>query len=259
MGTNFDDERKILDFMHGLNKSDCFILSDRNEGSSYFLRTADIVQSLIEEGRQPEWLNNTKSQEPPDFINEKEKLMMEVMRFDDHSKDGRNNPVLVKEKQMNKEIESLKNIFPNAKMAFSNPVTDLSTDEDHNYHNFYTGFQRTVKKHVSKIAKYRVYHPNKELAFLVMNEASGIYFESVDGKSTVGKLHLPFFDNRFLDAFKNEDLDYLLLFSPFNHFETTNGLIELPKLVAIDVKHFKDNPDMKYINYDEKRMKSNER
>lgn len=84
-------------------------------------------------------------------------------------------------------------------------------------------------------------------------------FESVDGKSTVGKLHLPFFDNRFLDAFKNEDLDYLLLFSPFNHFETTNGLIELPKLVAIDVKHFKDNPDMQYINYDEKRMKSNER
>ena len=74
---------------------------------------------------------------------------MEVMRVDDHSADGKNNPVLKREKEMHKELESIMHLFPNAKKVFCNPVTNLPTDEDHNYKFYYSSFQRTIRKHSS--------------------------------------------------------------------------------------------------------------
>ena len=39
---------------------------------------------------------------------------------------------------MRKEVEVMKEKFPNAKRFFMNAVIDLPTDEDHNYKNYYS-------------------------------------------------------------------------------------------------------------------------
>lgn len=255
MPTNYDNEQKILDEIHELEPSSCLILSDEIDSKNY-QKTAEILETILSHDYLERWHNNSKSQLPPDFINDFDSLMMEVMRIDDHSSDGKNNPVLKKEKERYKELKSIMHLFPNAKNVFCNPVTDLPTDEDHNYKFYYSSFQRTVRKHSSKIEKYRMNHPNKKLIFLVMDETSGIYFEIQDKSSHLGRPHLPFFDNRFLNEFIDKDIDYLIFYSPFNHFETLQHHDELPHLVIFDVKHLNNSKMMQFIDYDESKMKS---
>lgn len=253
--TNYDDEIDIINEVHVLEPSECFILSDR-EGSDNYLKTVAILNTLLCDGYLEKWKNNSSSNLPPDFINEKDSLMLEVMRIDDHSCDGKKNPVLRREKEMHKELEQLGilRMFPNAQKVICNPVTDLPTDEDHNYKNYYKSFQRTIRKHASKIETYRRNYPNKELIFLVMDETSGIYFEIE--KEMCGKPHLVFFDKRFVSEFIDKDIDYLIWFMPYNYFETVESHEPLPHLVIYDVKNLKNSVMMQYIDYDENRMKS---
>lgn len=56
---------------------------------------------------------------------------------------------------MRKEVEVMREMFPNAKRFFMNAVTDLPTDEDHNYKNYYSSFQRTIRKHLLKLKDYK--------------------------------------------------------------------------------------------------------
>lgn len=92
--------------------------------------------------------------------------------------------------------------------------------------------------------------------FLVLNEASGIYLENV--AFLLCKPHLIFLDNRFIKEFINSDLDYLILYSPYNHFKTLEEHQELPKAVIFDVKHLRKNKLLEFIDYDENKMISNE-
>ena len=56
---------------------------------------------------------------------------------------------------MRKEVEAMREMFPNAKRFFMNAVIDLPTDEDHNYKNYYSSFQRTIRKHLLKLKNYK--------------------------------------------------------------------------------------------------------
>lgn len=253
--TNYDDELKIIEEVHNLVPNECLILSDK-ENSDNYLKTVGILDSLLDDDYLVNWKDNSSSRFPPDFINEKDSLMLEVMRIDDHSPDGKVNPVLAKEKQMHKELEDILKLFPNVENIFCNPVTDLPTDQDHNYKNYYKSFQRALRKHISKIGKYRTYHPNKKLVFLVMDETSGVYFETKDNLK--GRLHLAFFDNKFVSEFIEADIDYLILYSPYNYFCTREPHQELPHLVIFDVKNLKNGDMMHYFDYDENHMKSSE-
>lgn len=256
MPTNFDDENKILDYLNGFETNECLIISDKIDSDNY-KKTAKIIESLLDENYKNKWEDNSKSLLPPDFINKKDNIMMEVMRVDDHSSDGKNNPVLKKEKQMHKELSEILKILPETVSVFCNPVTDLPTEVDHNYTNYYLSFQRAVRKHASKITKYRKNHPNKELIFLVMDETSGAYFQKK--KLLPNKLHYVFFDNRFVSEFVNLDIDYLIMFMPYNYFNTLGNHNELPHIVIFDIKHLKNGKMMKYINYDETKMISSEK
>jgi len=255
MPTNYANEQKILDEIHELEPSQCLILSDSEDSSNYIF-TADVLETILNDSYLSFWKDNSKSQTPPDFVNDTHNLMMEVMRIDDHSADGKENPALKREREMHKELKAIKHLLPNAQNNFCIPDIDLPTEIDHNYKNLYTSFQRTVRKHRRKIEKYRIYHPNKKMIFLVMNETSGIYFESYHG--TKGRPHLLFFDNRFLNEFVDYDIDYLIMYSPFNYHQTSGEHFNLPKLVIFDVKHLKNSKMMQFIDYDETRMKSNE-
>lgn len=90
-----------------------------------------------------------------------------------------------------------------------------------------------------------------------MDETSGVYFEQIANQC--GKLHFVFYDNHFLNEFKNSEIDYLIHFCPFNHYEAVDHHLILPRLIIFDVKHLKDSKMMQYIDYDENKMISSKK
>ena len=251
---DYDEEANILNDLHELKSKECLILSDK-EMSPNYIKTASILDTILSDDYLSKWIDNSVSKFPPDFVNESDNLIMEVMRFDDHSSDGKTNPVLARERLLSKEAKDIKSLYPNARLHII-AVTNLPTEEDHNYRFLYSGFQRTIRKHLSKLDTYKINYPNKETIFLVLNEASGIYLENV--AFPLCKPHLIFLDNRFIKEFINSDLDYLILYSPYNHFKTLEEHQELPKAVIFDVKHLKKNKLLEFIDYDENKMISSE-
>lgn len=182
-------------------------------------------------------------------------LILEVMRFDDHSANGKTNPVLARERAITNEIKSKLKIHREARVMI-NANSMLPTHEDHNYRFLYTSFQRTVRKHLKKLEGYKDNYPNTKSIFLALNETSGNYFEvQDDGLCTP---HFIFHDNRFLNVFIDSELDYLIIFNPYNYVESPDIDFELPKVVIFDIKRIKNSKIMKFINYDESKMKSSE-
>ncbi len=260
MKLDYDIELNILEDIHELDSNQCFIFSDE-EGSDNYLKTAKIIDDILNDEYLNKWVDNTKSQLPPDFINEEDSLLMEVMRIDDHSQDEKKNPNLSRQRSMRKEVEAMKEVFPNAKRFFMNAVTDLPTDEDHNYKNYYSSFQRTVRKHLSKLENYKKNHQNKKMIFLVADETSGIYIESITKNDEIayGRPHFVFLDRRFINEFINSNLDYLILYCPYNHFNTLENHQPLPQLTIFDIKNMKKNKSIPIYDYDESRMISSEK
>ena len=260
MKLDFDIESNILEWVSELEPGQCAIISD-SMGSENYQNTVRVLETLSEDGLFDRWRDNSASDLPPDFIDEKDGLMMEVMRFGDYFPDGKKNPNLVRQREMSRELEPMMHLFPNAKHVITIPSTDLPTEKDHNYRFYYNSFKRTVRKHLGKIPKYRQNHPGKRLVFLAADESSGVYFERAPGEeeTSFGKLHIPFFDKRFLEAFERSDLDYLILFCPFNHYESLGRHLELPNLVIFDVKNLAASDMLQRIGYDEARMFSSEK
>lgn len=256
----YDNELNILKDIHELRPSECLIISD-DEGTGNYFAAASIVDGIISDSGFAKWKDNSKSIFPPDLINDEESLMMEVMRVDDHSPDGKKNPVLSRQREMSEEAKPFMERLPEGIPLFINAVTDLPTDEDHNYRFYYSSFQRTLRKHLSKLETYRKNHSGKKIVFLVFDETSGVYIEknSIMNGEIVGRLHVPFFDVRFLNEFINSDLDYLMWYIPYNHYKTKGDYVALPRLILIDIKNARDGIILQKYEYDENKMISNEK
>lgn len=256
----YDNEYNVLKDVHNLDASECLILSD-DEGTKQYLKASKIVDDILNDDVFERWKDNSKSEFPPDLINEQDFLVMEVMRVDDHSPDGKKNPVLAKQRQLSEEARPILDVLPKDTDFYINAVTDLQTEQDHNYKYYYSSFQRTLRKHLGKLSTYKNNYPKSKIIFMVFDETSGVYFEKVfiNGDQVIGKPHLPFFDNRFLNEFIDSDLDYLIWFIPYNHYETRGEHLTLPRLILFDIKNVRKGTMLQRIDYDEKRMVSNER
>ena len=213
------------------------------------------------------WENSSsKTDPPPDMYSIKHKLMMEIMRVDDHTTVNKKgiiyNPYRIKENKTYKEIQNwLKknNISFNGNI-FVNTITDLPTDEDHNYEKYLNEFVRVIKKHDESYELYVKNHPTKKLIYFILDESSP-YFKSEEkeiiikaGKSVCAQLHLFFYDRNFIDVLKKSKADYIIWYAPFKHFKSLDN-IDLPKVVIFTKENLKD---IKNINYNINEMYSME-
>ena len=258
MATYYDDERNIIQLLHDSNKFDCVILSKGILGTikTLFVLGKVSVRFLFDK----RWENNTTSNTPPDFISSKGKYMMEIMRFDDHSKDGKKNPTLARESDI---YEQIKPILNNSTVYIS-AHSGLPAEKDHNYNMYYNGFKRTVSKHISKIPNYRENHPKAKCIFFVFDESSGIYVEG-NGNDNQGIPHKHFIDKKFIDVFKDSDVDYLIWFAPYKSCfiksKIRKKLFRVSPIAIYDVKKFMKNRYIrnKIYNYNENKMISSEK
>lgn len=234
-----------------------------------------IIKSIVSKEKWNEWEDKSRKEDPPpDFVYPKGKLMMEVMRIDDHSRINEKgkitNHLNILESKKQNEIAALQknNLFPVCKNGIiMNLVSDLTSLEDHNYDNYLDSFKWTINKHKSKIELYRSNNPDYKLIFFIFDEST--QYIVADSKEIASKgvvqgkqyilepkiIHFPFMDKRFIECIDNAEVDYILWFMPFKHIECENKLT-LPNFAAIDVKHINklllgDYPIEKMMSFEE--------
>ena len=210
----------------------------------------DIVNKVCNQKEWMKWKDSSdKSAPPPDFYSDDFKLMMDVMRVNDHEQKGKkgklHNPSKAHEREMFKELEQAGIIarFPRAKV-FLNGDTHLPTYEDHNYKLYLKCFTRVISKHVESIPLYKTNHPAYKVVFFVYDESTA-YFElsvTVDknqqltkGELMEGQPHYFFIDQDFLEVFIDKGIDYLFWYAPYKMFENIIPPIEMPSLCVYDL------------------------
>lgn len=229
----------------------------------------NILDNVCNKEKWDKWIDSAdKSAPPPDYYSDELRIMMDVMRVNDHEHKGKKgklyNPSMIRERQMFKELEEsgvLKQ-FPNAKV-YLNVDTQLPTHEDHNYDLYLKCFRRVIAKHIDSIPLYKKNHPDYKVIFLVFDEASA-YFESdqvIDKKKQMrkgdgmsGHPHFHFIDEAFLEAFYDKGIDYLFWYTPYKLFEHITPPLDLPALCVYDLSA-KSFPHQTY-KYDKTKMSS---
>ena len=214
----------------------------------------NVFLSLNDEVEWAKWTNSSaKSSLPPDFYCDTKKMMMEVMRVDDHEQIGKKgvvvNPTRVRETELMRELKEkgVLSAFPNVTpIVLAN--TNLPTEQDHSYKMYMASFTRIIGKHLKKISDYKKNHPYYKTIFFVFDESSA-YFESLNMPSKIqegsiceGKPHLWFLDENFIKPIITSEVDYVVWYAPYKYCKTlTVGgqrNVDLPRAVVIDRKNF---------------------
>ncbi len=224
-----------------------------------------MFYSIYKKKKWKEWEGNfKKSDPPPDFFSNKMQLMMEVMRIDDHAHYNEDgvlvNPVNQRESMIQKQVrEKFKEKYPNIDLSnvdvFVNAVSGLPSIEDHNYGFYYENFKRVLEKHIKNIPLYRNNHPDKELIFFVFDESTA--YVVVDDENFVKQGPIPlkwftaqplwhFYDKKFLDVFKETDIDYLIWCTPFKFFHGESIVNQPPKVCVFDVRNHNYSENAEY-------------
>jgi len=230
--------------------------------------TVKIFNSIYFKKKWQKWTDTSlKKLPPPDFYNNKLKLMMDVMRIDDHSyvdKDGRSvNLHNKRESELIKELisknESIRDVLENGRLYIT-PRHEKFGEEDHNYNLYIKNFERVITNHINKIENYKKNHPNFKVIFLIFDESTPYMKRlsknepKVPGDLIYGKLHLWWNDYNMLKIINNSKIDYVIWMSPYKIFQTTRK-VKIPVINIIDVKKINIENTIKY---DAKDMQSTE-
>lgn len=238
-----NNEEQILEYFKMTTCQETLLLGN-------VLHCSKIRSSLINPFRYKHWINSSaKNAPPPDFYNDKLKLMMDVMRIDDNAYvDERGkvqNPIY------RRENELLRKYFGNDYKSVRNDIScyvvassGLPTQQDHNFSRYIENFKRVFNGHNLKIENYKKNHPGYQTIFFIFDESTA-YFQAEDkkyireqpqaGKISRGIPHIPCCDERFLNIIKDSQVDYVIWFMPYKLIRQSNGrAIPLPKCAIIE-------------------------
>lgn len=253
--STFDDESQILETFSLLKHKDIFFIGRHLPCEKVYLSLKYL--SLFKH-----WKDSSKANDPPpDFYNEKSKLMMDVMRFDDCSfidEHGNvQNPIYKKEAQVMKKLFGY-NYKKDAKhiTCFLSVKSGLPPEKDHNFDRYRSNFMRTFEKHNSSIPLYKKNHPGYRTILYLFDEST-LYVEAENrsflnckaGDPCKGKIHYPFLDRQFLNIIENSKADFIVWHMPWKFIIGINGKeIKVPRCAIIDCKRIK-NKRIRYYDY----------
>ena len=240
----FDKEERIINFFQTLKRHEVYIYPKN-------IKTFKLYKLIHSKKLWKNWINTSgKSDPPPDYYNNSNKMMIDVMRIDDHSfVNDTGNTINLHNRRESEIISELSKKNPALKEAADEgriliiPDSGLRGDQDHNYDYYVHNFKRVIGKHIEKIPLYQQYHPDFKTIFFVFDESSP-YMVSLDGKrpTEVGELfyadpHFWWADANMLNVLKNSKVDYLIWFSPFKHFDSVEKF-EMCKAIIYDLSRF---------------------
>lgn len=226
-------------------------------------RTISIFNSIHNKRKWRKWINSSsKKDPPPDFYNKKLKLMMDVMRIDDHAYVDKNGKVVnqhnKRESELVKELISKNEyirLVAEQGNLFITPDSGLRGYLDHNYDYYINTFKRVICKHIKKIDNYKKNHPGFKTIFFVLDESSS-YFKCFDKKrprnpveKCYGQPHLWWIDKNMVSCLKESKIDYLIWMTPYKYFYSEEKVM-LPHIIVIDVKKVDYDILIKYDSSD---------
>ena len=250
----FNDESMILDCFRDIKPDETALFGN------YFV-CKKIFFSLKSFLFRKNWINSfAKNDPPPDFYNDRQKLMMDVMRIDDHAfvdDKGR-----VQNANLQREGEIYRKYFQGQKRddikLFFVPDTHLPTKEDHNFDRYIANFERVFNKHQEKLGLYQSNHPGYKTIFFIFDESTA-YRQVVNpkdvettkqGREVLGMPHYYCYDKAFVDAIKKSNIDYVVWFAPYKVLQYKKGnrikIFPLPKCAIYDVKNIREKRLIKY-------------
>lgn len=257
--TRYDNENTIISDFQMLKSKDTSFLP-------LSIKTLQLYNSIHKVKNWKKWIDSSgKNDPPPDFYNKKRKIMMDVMRIDDHAfVDDKGNVINNHNKReseiINKLIKNNKNFLELAKKGniFINPDSGLRGEQDHNYEYYINNFKRVVSNHIKKIEQYKKNHQGYKIVFFIVDESSPYIKEIKDKRPD--DVDTPFFahphkwcfDKNMIDIIINSEIDYVIWMTPYKHFKTIEK-IKIPMATIIDVKRIKKDY---LIDYDKNKMKS---
>ena len=234
-----------------------------------FFKCNKIFRLLKSYKFNKQWVNSSgKNDPPPDFYNNKSKLMMDVMTVEDNSYKNQKGKIVNLTKEQ--EEKTLRKYFG---ANYKNERDDLrisvvahsglSTIEDHNFDRYVKNFKRVVEKHIDKLNLYKKNHPNFKIIFFIFDESTA-YIESLEkqeknfkqGQRMCGRPHIYFCDRQFVNIFKDSKIDYIVWYAPWKMILNEFGQpFKFPQCAVIDVKNIKDRI---LVDYENDRMVSSE-
>lgn len=257
----FDKEERIIKLFQELKHSEVAMYP-------HDIKLIKLYKSIHNKYNWKKWTNSSgKADLPPDYYNDKLKIMMDVMRVDDHAfEDDKGkiiNPHNQRESKLTKELieknSSLKEAANNGRLIII-PDSGLHGYQDHNYNFYVNNFRRVTQKHIKKISTYKNNHPNFKMIFMIFDESSP-YFENPNlnfekftrvGQMKKGNPHFWWLDKNLCDCIRNSNIDYLIWITPYKHFDSLEK-VELPQAVIYDLAKF---PYDELIEYDERKIES---
>lgn len=252
----YSSEKEIIAFFQSIEPEETALIPENRLSEKFF-------HSIYEHECWGYWIDSSAHNDPPpDFYNDNDHIMMDVMRVDDHGyKNGKGktvNPTKERESKLWHELKDagIFETFPNAKSLLI-ADTKLPTDEDHNYRFYRNNFVDTIEKHKKKIAYYKRNHPGYQIVFFVFDESSMYCSSGKWNKNKVpfvgdiicGAPHLWFADAEFLRVVLHSEIDFLIWFAPYKHadmFDAIGKPVVLPRAAIINVKQYPKDILRKY-------------
>lgn len=205
------------------------------------------------------WIDTSaKNEPPPDFYNDKLKLMMDVMRIDDYTYIDKKGRVINRHNERESKLiekltsknESLNRIIKEGNL-FIIPDSGLRGYEDHNYNFYVNSFKRVVSKHIKKIDKYKKNHPGFKTIFFIFDESTP-YMKLIDCEVPQkpadlmnGDLHQWWRDSNMLNVIKDSNIDYLIWMTPYKLFNSIDK-VRYPLAMMYEVSKIDFDKLMRY-------------
>lgn len=237
--TAFDKETEIIEIFQETTRLPLFY-------PHWSWQLWKVYTSIHNSRKWKNWKNSSrKSDPPPDFYCDELKLMMDVMRVDDHefiSKKGKIvNPTRTRESDLIQELRDKGLVINENTKIFLNVDTKLEGEEDHNYQFYKNAFSRIISNHKRSIRLYKENHPGYKVIFFVFDESSA-YFEVPDKAAAIeagffsGRPHNHFLDHSFLSNILDSEIDYFVWYAPYKLLHTSRGSFFWPPIAIFDVK-----------------------
>lgn len=254
----YNNEKLIINDFHNLKRREILLLNLDGKGTKIF-------NKIFKSRSWNFWINSSgKNDPPPDYYSDKFKLMMDVMRIDDHSfinKKGKIcNPHNQRESILRKELEKKNNQIKEASLAGRLYINPYTKGEDHNYLLYKDNFIRVISNHINKISMYNANHKDYKLIFFVCDESSP-YIENIcsdfqkftkAGQEKDVNPHLWWVDNNMLKTMKDSNVDYLIWYTPYKWFNSVPKVV-LPRAIVFDISKLDYS---KLLDYDINKMES---
>lgn len=238
-----DDEKIILESYKRISSSDFFF------NGSFFrcLRIKALTKSFL---FSKSWIDSSsKNDFPPDFHNDKHRIMMEVMRVDDcvNEKDGKRvaNSFQRANLKMKKMFGKNYKKEQNGTLFF---IPDTRDNTEYNFEGYFNNFKRVMLNHSGKIKDYRKNYPLCKTCVLLICDESNNYVEvtdqndlSRDNPLKPFKIHYWFLDKDFVDVIKGCNADYVIWMGYYKILYLNGKRIKMPRVCIYDVKNIKEN------------------